>query len=353
MKRYLGLTLGLITVILTVLRPQVAMLGAKQATYLFAFTLLPALLPATLGASFILSSNSIFKKKSIFGVWGLGILCGCPGGSMAVISLAERKSSRLMATALVSSSLGPGFILGAMPAMVGVSSSGTMFFVLQNVAALLGACCMGIAGKKPANFAHANSTSTSLAEAPKQAAFAMAIAGVFCICIASVYAASESLGLLTPPLFIMRKTLSILHLSPKLADGLLYGFFEVTGGCARLGLADIPLIQKMAAMSAVAAFGGLPVFFQQFYFLRKAGLSLGSFFIGKLLISLFAFVLSILFAPMLMGEVPYPFQPQSLLLALPLLFGFGLWFLTKAKGQTLQKPSLKDAKSRNVLFENR
>ncbi|MFV9509910.1 sporulation integral membrane protein YlbJ [Tepidibacillus sp. LV47] len=95
---------------------------------------------------------------------------------------------------------------------------------------------------------------------------------------------------------LLHLILTPLGISQDLAQSMIYGFFEVTLGAKSVSEAsmNIPLIEKLAIVSAISAWSGISVHGQIAAILQKTDIRFKPFFIARVFHSILAFILSLL-----------------------------------------------------------
>nr|MDD6335802.1 hypothetical protein [bacterium] len=298
MSKKAALILAALLIIIPIIAPAQSLLGAQEAARTFALTLLPALLPAVFGAQLIQNSLRHASAKGpwlLLRAWGLSAICGCPSGSLAMEN-AIRLQPRLpvLPLALLSSAMSPGFLISALPAMAGTKAAAPVFFISQHVSAFLCAliallfCHRGNGRYAAISPPPPRSDTYGPSEIALLSVKAMAIAATFAIVMGAAWGGLQGLRLLELPLAWMRKGLEYIGGDASLAESLLLSIFEMPSGCANAATSGAALGQRLIAMAALSAWGGLPVLLQQFVVLQGVGLKFAPFAALKALQALLA-----------------------------------------------------------------
>ncbi|MBE7062216.1 MAG: hypothetical protein E7390_00285 [Ruminococcaceae bacterium] len=290
MKKAVGICAALTALALS-LFPAVAISAAGKALSLCASTLIPSLFPFfvcanTLIASGITSSaGRIFERPSrfLFRVGGegasavlLGLVSGYPAGAAVTCKLYSSGSiSRPEAQRLLSftNNAGPLFVIGAVGTAACKSpAAGYILLAAQTLASFSTGFCMRFYGT---DTPRVRTTLRKTAADPMGDAVhtVLSLCG-FVVFFSVITAFLEHLGILG----IARRFLTASGLGEKTAALLCAGFLEVSAVAGTDGGA-------LPAMAGLLAFGGLSVFLQTAALVRKNGLSMNSYIIGKLLSS--------------------------------------------------------------------
>lgn len=296
--------------ILVILFADIAKEGALNGINLALRTAIPALFPFFV-ASTLLSQTGVTKALgSIFspimnklyglsgecaGVLVLGFTGGYPVGVSAACELYKNKqitkeqTERLLGFC---NNTGPAFIIGICGAgILGSVRLGVLLYFIHIVSAL-------ICGRFFVNGKH------SLYQTPKNTQnidFSIALVNG---CEQAAQTSIKIAGFLTFFSVLIAFLRQINIVLPEICYPVLYGFFELTCGLMILHEVYMPVNVLIAVMSAMLAFGGLSVMCQALSIVKPLGLSFKYCFIGKILHSIVAFIMSLILTGFLPIAVP-------------------------------------------------
>lgn len=312
MKKFLFFLLGLLLLACLcalVLNPEKYAKCTLEGLNLWAFTVLPALLPFVFltlliknagGANFvsrILSPATAFLYGTNGTAPAFAALISCISGyPVGAKTVAELYKSNLIdqadarTAALFCSTSGPSFVIGSVGVrMLGSAQAGALIYVCHVLSA---AFCGVIFRKRRDNGVIAPLFNK---EEPSVKLYDCAMdATLSCLCV----------GTLITVFYVFNQVLSDLNLTAPLvfafaallkdenkAAALTAGLIECTKGCfmaANAAAADIPLI------CAIVSFGGLSVIAQSMAFLSRAQVKAGAFVLGKAAQAVIAYILSLI-----------------------------------------------------------
>ncbi len=288
MKKMIGIGAAAVALALS-LYPAVSIGAAREALTLCAGTLIPSLFPFFVCANLLIaggltaSAGRFFEKPArlLFRVGGegatavlLGLVSGYPAGAAvtcrlyAAGSISRAEAQRLLA---FTNNAGPLFIIGAVgTAVYGNPRIGYLLLAAQTLATLCTGFCMRFYGTDMP-------LSRTASRRPAADPMGDAVHTVLSLCgfvvFFSVIAAFlEHLGLLG----CVRRLLSYAGLDSKTAALLAAGSLEISSAAQCSGGA-------LPAMAALLSFGGFSVLLQTASLTKKAGLSMKSYALGKLL----------------------------------------------------------------------
>ncbi len=288
MKKLIG-TGAAVLALAVALSPAAAMEAAKRALALCAGTLIPSLFPFFVCANILVSSGMtasagrLFEKtsKRLFGVGGegaaavlLGLISGYPAGAAVTCrlytagSISKGEAARLLA---FTNNAGPLFVIGVIGTGVyHTPNVGYILLAAQALAALATGVCMRFYGKNEplARRKERKAASDPMGDAVHTV---LSLCG-FVVFFAVVAAFAEKVGFLA----MLRHLFSLAGAGEKTADLLSAGLFEISAAAEKEGAA-------LPAMAGILSFGGLSVLLQTASIVRKAGLSMKSYIIGKIL----------------------------------------------------------------------
>lgn len=327
--------------VLVILFADIAKEGALNGINLALRTAIPALFPFFV-ASTLLSQTGVIKvlgkifspvMRKLYGLSGecagvlvLGFTGGYPVGVSAACELYKNKQiSKNTAEKLLGfcNNTGPAFIVGICGVgILGSVKLGLLLYLIHIVSAL-------ICGK----FFVSNSyTYDKISKPAQNIDFSSALVNG---CEQAAQTSIKIAGFLTFFSVLIAFLRRINIVLPDICYPLLYSFFELTCGLMILHEVYMPVNVLISVMSAILAFGGLSVMCQAFSIVKPLGLSFKYCFIGKILHSITAFILSFIITSFLPIAVPtmnmnisVPMIPINYMLILSI---FILYILTTSK----------------------
>ena len=304
MKKLIGSMAGLL-LFLGVWAPETAAVAAGEALQLCTHTLIPSLFPFFVCSNLFVASglaNVVGSRLErpffrLFGIRGagvsailLGFCSGYPSGAAVAARLylggqiSKSEAHRLLA---FTNNPSPLFVLGVIGTGVyGHAKAGYLLLSAIVLSSVFTGICMRTWGGKGEE--RRGQKKTRLSD-PMEAAIgtALRLCG-FVIFFAVVAAFSERTGLLP----LIRRALIQFGCGEKTAAMLVDGILEVSALSGKAG--------ALPAMAGLLSLGGVSVFLQVWDIARRAGLSVRSFLVGKLLSGGFAALfcrLMLLFVP--------------------------------------------------------
>jgi len=123
--------------------------------------------------------------------------------------------------------------------------------------------------------------------------------GGFIIAFSVVLSILTQVEITTFLAYIIQITLTPLGISKDLTQSIIYGLFEVTNGAKNVSEASnyIPMVDKLAIVSAISAWSGISVHGQIAAILQKTDIRYKPFFIARVFHSAIAFFLTFLLYP--------------------------------------------------------
>jgi len=247
----------------------------------------------------------------------MGMIGGYPVGARTAFELYDRRActaeecSRLLAFC---SCCGPSFLCGAVgTAVFGTLRAGLILWLCHILAALLIGFVQG-------RFLPPASHRTAAPPRAVRLSFARAFTGAvtaactamlhvcaFVVFFAALMALLEESGILAA----LGRLLAFLP--HGMADPLLRGLPEMTGGIAALGEAsDLTFPQAMGMAGLIAGWGGLSVHAQVLSLREERNIAMGRYFIGKGACGLLTGLMGYIAAHALLPDLPYHtvFQPE-------------------------------------------
>jgi len=287
MKKAIGIGAAFIALALTVY-PAVSIAAATNALALCAGTLVPSLFPFFICANLLIASGitasvgRLFEAPSrfLFHVGGegavaalLGFISGYPAGAAVTCrlyaggSISRAEAHRLLA---FTNNAGPLFVIGAVgTAVYGHPPIGYLLLASQTLASLATGFCMRFYG---ANTPHPRINARGTVSDPVGEAIhtVLTLCG-FVVFFSVVTAFLEHLGILR----CIRRLLSALGMGEKTAALCVAGTLEISAITQNSG--------ALPATAALLSFGGLSVLLQTASLVKKVGLSMKSYLVGKFL----------------------------------------------------------------------
>ena len=287
MKKVIGIGAACFALALT-LFPAVSITAARNALSLCMDTLVPSLFPFFVCANLLICSGitaragRFFEKPTrfLFRVGGegaasvfLGFISGYPAGAAVTCrlyangSISRDEAHRLLA---FTNNAGPLFIIGAVgTALYSRPMVGYLLLAVQMLSSLFTGFCMRFSG---------GSALENRTRMPRPATDPVgdAVHTVLNLCgyvlfFSAFSAFLDHIGILR----LCRRFLAMLGMGEKTAELCLKGLLEISAVTKYKG--------ALPATAALLSFGGLSVFLQTASLVKKAGLSMKSYVLGKVL----------------------------------------------------------------------
>ena len=309
--KFIVITLILTCVFFILLKPDRYVKSAFEGLKLWAFIVLPSLLPfffftsllSALGLTSFIATIMEKPFKFLFKTNGCGayafimsILSGYPVGARIIADLKQSnlisQAEATMLSTLCSTS-GPAFVISSVGiAMFGDKKIAIAIFLSHVLSAIFCGLTFRFVGTKAnltKNFTSSTKQENVLYDAVYSSVISVALVGGF-VCVFSLISnVAQDLNVLFP----MQKLLSPL-VGDEVAKAFLYGLIECTRGCKALSLCKLSTYSPAFA-SALISFGGVSVWAQSIIFLNKAKANLKIFCLSKILQSVISFLLCLLF----------------------------------------------------------
>ncbi|MBE7013808.1 MAG: hypothetical protein E7419_01215 [Ruminococcaceae bacterium] len=288
------LILTLIFLILLVIFPLEVSNSVASSLDLCLKSVIPALFPFLI-VSYIITETSIpnnyftlFLSK-LFNIspqsvpaYISGILCGYPIGGKMALELFEKgkigknEKDRLL---IFANNSGPGFIIGMVGGVLFKSiHTGMIIYISHVFSSLIYAIITSFSASK---------VKYSIPKENKKISFLPALSF-------SIRKSMESLINITGVILFFSSVISLLNLIPSVDSfsfkGLLFGLLEMTNGIKVIVSSTLSLRLKAAISSFLVTFSGFCVFMQLKSFSEK--INTASYFLGKTLCAVFAFLLT-------------------------------------------------------------
>lgn len=290
MKKYGTGLIASICLLVLILDPKTAILGASDGLDLCIRTVIPSLFPFFVLS--ILLTASVSGSQSPL-LRPLGKLCGIPEGGESILligflggyptgaaavakgyedgTLTRQEGRRMLAFC---SNAGPSFIFGIVAAQLGNVKFGWILWVIHIISSIIVAATFP--GKSNRQIPFSSRRPITLMESLEQSIRIMAKVCGWIVLFRVILA------------FLIRWFLWIM---PKTVQIIIMGLLELTIGCTQLETIEIP--EAFIITSALLAFGGLCILMQTISVTAKLGL--GMYLSGKILQVLFSIFLSSLY----------------------------------------------------------
>ncbi|MBQ7036079.1 MAG: hypothetical protein IJN74_01135 [Clostridia bacterium] len=274
--------------------PQVASNAAREALSLCAHTLIPSLFPFMVCANVLLSlgvaekTGRLFSSltRKLFRVDGqgaaaviLGFISGYPAGAVVSAGLYRKGAiSKSEAERLLgfTNNAGPLFILGAVGSMLYKSqAAGIVLYISVVLASLLTGVCMRFYASS--DFYAPKQKRNQKNDPMGDAVSTILTLSGYVVFFAVMLAFLEKGGVLS----VLCRMFRSFGMGNETASLLSMGIFEISTA-AKKATGALP------AMAALLSFGGLSVLMQTAAVVKKAGLSLKPYILGKAISSVFA-----------------------------------------------------------------
>lgn len=298
-----------IALCLLVAFPKVYLTASFDGIKLFAYNVLPCLLPfffftkvlTNLGINTKL--GKIFKKpcKFLYNTSGQGgfvfvmsILSGYPIGAKLISDLYDDgvigKSEALSISSFASTS-GPMFMLGTVGAiMLNNYTYGIIILTCHYFSAILN----GILYRKKSSTPDPKPTiklknlENVLSTSINDSISGVLTCGAYIAIFYMIATMLKNVGILS----LLSSGLNLIINNPNISNGLSFGLVEMTGGCAILS--KTISFWTLPSICAIITFGGLSVTLQSITFLGKCGIKFSQYLLRKTTQTVIAFLLTVL-----------------------------------------------------------
>ncbi len=302
-----GISLTLIGLLIA--NSQESMIALRDALFLCSHTVIPSLFPFFVLSSFLsacgfahtLSRLLSPVMKPLFRLPGaaalpfvMGILSGYPVGAKTALALYQHGDlSRDEARRLLpfSNNSGPLFLIGAVgTAMLGDTGAGLYLYGVHLAAALILGVLLRFFAKDASHRQNRNPAKKSRGNLGAMLSDAVTKSTATMVSICGFILFFAALSTCLAPL--------LRHL-PSPLSLILQGLLEITKGADTIITSQLPLRHILALLSFFIGFGGFCVALQVAGILAGSGLSMKSYFLGKLLQGFFAGLLAYFCYPLL------------------------------------------------------
>ncbi|MCQ4637416.1 hypothetical protein NE619_11835 [Anaerovorax odorimutans] len=274
--------------------PSIAIYSAQKGIYLWAQSVLPALLPFFICANFLNYMGAVRVIRPSMFPFAMSVLSGYPMGAKIIGDMRkEHTISRAEAKRLISfcSTSGPTFMVGAVGVgMLGSAAAGILIAVSHYLGAVLNGMIYSFFFRKksrePAAAAPQNRRNQGLLE-------------IFTDAILSAF---KSLAIILAYIILFMFLTDLMHMGglfswigyPPL-KALAKGFFEMTVGCGALSeCIGLSMSLKCVLCTFVLSWGGLSIIGQSMSMLSGSGVGLPYFALTKLTHAILAGIIALL-----------------------------------------------------------
>ncbi len=305
--------------------------AAKDALVLCFDAVIPSLFPFFILSSFAVNigflraagnfispvANALFSVSgSGVAAFVTGLLCGSPTGAKTVAELYEKgmiekeEAERLLGFC---NNVSPVFIIGSVGKMTGDVEYGKTLFIVHIIASILTGMFLSVGHRKQC-------------KTKKMTVFAVGVADALTDAVhKSVITMLNVCGyvvLFSVVVAFLRRFFLKIVIAPLFAD-VIGGILEMTVGAKAICASDVSLSAKLILLSGIFGFGGLCVFCQGCSAVSGTGLSVKTYFFGKLLQAGISVLLMKLFLDFRIRR-GFPLQDRG---ALGAIFGVFLLFI--------------------------
>lgn len=342
-----------LTVIYFIINPKIAMEASLSGAKLFFNSVLPTMFPFMVICNMIINLEGIKIYSKLLGPLlckPLGLsypcsfalvasfLCGYPLGAKYSTDLYKKgliSKDEFIRLLNIASNIGPLFLIGAVgTSMLGNSTLGYLLLIPSYLSSII----IGILTKNkkrekkfslPKEYKDKKGFSFNLGEVIKKSIEdatlnILVLCGyviMFSVIIDMLKTIFISTGLLT-------SLSSFLNIPLDLLKGVFLGSIEVTNGCSIISSSNLSVFIKLLLLSFLSSFGGISIIMQTSSFFYKEGVSIGRYFLIKLLQGLIAFVIMFFAYIFFKNTLAVTFIESSLLISFsPLILILGLTLL--------------------------
>lgn len=342
-----------LTVIYFIINPKIAMEASLSGAKLFFNSVLPTMFPFMVICNMIINLEGIKIYSKLLGPLlckPLGLsypssfalvasfLCGYPLGAKYSTDLYKKGlicKEEFIRLLNIASNIGPLFLIGAVgTSMLGNSTLGYLLLIPSYLSAII----IGILtknkkreknfslpkehkDKKVFTFNLGEVIKKSIEDATLNILVLCGYVIMFSVIINMLKTIFISTGLLT-------SLSSFLNIPLDLLKGVFLGSIEVTNGCNIISSSNLSVFIKLLLLSFLSSFGGISIIMQTSSFFYKEGVSIGRYFLIKLLQGLIAFVIMFFTYIFFKNTLAVTFIENSLLISFsPLILILGLTLL--------------------------
>lgn len=310
-------TATIVVMILILVSPVKYAISVVDGLKLFFSSVLPGLLPFMFFTRILTNSGIIAKivrplektSQKAFGIGANGvyafimsIISGYPIGSKITADLYESgqiNDNELMKTALISSTSGPIFVIGAVGgSMLKSVKLGAIIYVSNLIAVIITALLINSCTRRKSKV---KVSQTDTIKIEKKTLYALAKDTVISTLIVGFYVALFSLFIkLLTELKVIAFLSSMLDTilgksasSSGLSQGIMSGIIEMTNGAKMLSVTPSPLF--ISSIAFIIGFSGISIIMQSLSFLSKTKIKPTTFVIGKVFHGILSFIICYLF----------------------------------------------------------
>ena len=312
--------------------------SAKNGLILWATAVVPSLFPFFVSTE-LLSYTNIIKylgkwlnpiMRPLFNVPGegsfaflMGLISGYPVGAKIVSNfikqgiVTKQEAERLLA---FTNNSGPLFIIGTVGiTLFGSTTIGILLFITHLLACVTVGIILRFFNKSNSisnnhnyNYSNKNVSISSLGEVLEKSITSsistILMIGGFVVIFSVVISILNQSGILNSVSLILTPVLCSIGFPTELIKPILAGIVELTNGVSLVATTHIKAISiNIISASFLLGFGGVCVLLQVFSIISKAGLSIKTYAIGKLLQGIFAAIytyIAISVVPFLQFDLP-------------------------------------------------
>lgn len=279
---------------------------------LFFVSVLPGLLPFVFLTKLITNSNAIYKltkpfKKPVNKIFRLSgecfypffmsLISGYPIGSTITSDLILKgriSESEATRAALLSSTSGPIFVIGAVGAgMLNNAKLGLIIYLCNILAVILTSILISFRKKAINNdLPYEKNQKSSLNALAKDTCLSLMVVGFYVAFFSLIIDILKDLKILIFLSSMIDNILAKLSINSSIGLGIMSGIVEMTNGAKVLSYAINPL--SLSVIGFIIGFSGFSIIMQSISFLSNTKVKVGKFILGKFLHGLFTFLLCLL-----------------------------------------------------------
>ena len=278
--------------------------SVRSGLLLFSNSVLPSLFPFLFLTKFLTMQGACEKTVGLFRpamrlcrcppaggyVFFMSILSGYPIGAKVASDLREQgvlSSADCKKILSFSSTSGPFFVIGTVGAvMLGSARAGWIMLAAHILSAMLAGLLFCRLSKKsetapalPPPKVYSDALSASVYDSILSVMNIGGFITLFYVLIDMIAATR----LLLPANRLLALLFGAAGLPEELAEPICFGIVEITRGCSLLAAVPASLTQKAVCCCFLISFGGLSINAQALTYVRKCGVSVGTYFLQKLL----------------------------------------------------------------------
>ncbi len=278
--------------------------SVKTGLLLFANNVLPSLFPFLFLTKFLTMQGACERTVGFFRpvmklyrcppaggyVFFMSILSGYPIGAKVASDLAAQgvlSPADCKKILSFSSTSGPFFVIGTVGAlMLGSAKAGWLMLAAHVLSALLAGllfCRLSGKSETPPAILPEKQYSDALSASVYDSILSVMNIGGFITLFYVLIDMIAATRLLLPANHLLAALFSAIRLPAELAEPICFGIVEITRGCSMLAGTNAPLAAKAICCCFLISFGGLSINAQALTYVRKCGVSVGTYFLQKIL----------------------------------------------------------------------